>query len=50
MDIEEVIVDENKFRWEMNEDVMVIEKLVEGIRKFGIDVVKFEKVLREKLV
>lgn len=50
LDIEEVTVDENKFRWEMNEDAMATEKLAEGIRKFGIDAVKLEKVLREKLV
>lgn len=50
LDIEEVTVDENKFRWEMNEDAMATEKLAEGIRKFGIDAVKLEKVLKEKLV
>ena len=50
LDIEEVTVDENKFRWEMNEDAMATEKLAEGIRKFGVDAVKLENVLREKLV
>lgn len=34
----------------MNEDAMATEKLAEGIRKFGIDAVKLEKVLGEKLV
>ncbi|XP_062581386.1 transaldolase-like [Saccostrea cucullata] len=50
LDIEEVTVDENKFRWEMNEDAMATEKLAEGIRKFGADAIKLENMLKEKLL
>lgn len=48
-DLEEVTVDENKFRWEMNEDAMATDKLADGIRRFGVDAVKLEKIFREKL-
>ncbi|ESO98564.1 hypothetical protein LOTGIDRAFT_142681 [Lottia gigantea] len=48
--IEKVTVDENVFRWELNEDAMATEKLAEGIRKFGVDAVKLENLLRERLL
>lgn len=48
-DLEEVSVDENKFRWEMNEDAMATDKLADGIRKFGVDAVKLENLFRQKL-
>ncbi|XP_050390712.1 transaldolase isoform X2 [Patella vulgata] len=50
LDIPKVTVDENTFRWQMNEDAMATEKLAEGIRKFGIDAVKLENLLRERLL
>jgi transaldolase len=31
----------------MNEDAMATEKLAEGIRKFSVDIVKLENILRE---
>ncbi len=40
---------EAQFRWEMNEDPMATEKLAEGIRKFAIDQVKLEEMLKAKL-
>jgi len=51
MDIPRVsyINDEVAFRWDMNQDTMATEKLSEGIRKFGEDQVKLEKMLAEKL-
>ena len=36
LDIPAVVVDEKKFRWEMNQDAMANEKLAEGIRKFAV--------------
>jgi len=51
MDIPQVsyINDEVAFRWDMNQDAMATEKLSEGIRKFGEDQVKLEKMLSDKL-
>ena len=46
---EKVESNENKFRWEMNEDAMATEKLAEGIRKFGEDAVKLENIFKERL-
>ncbi|MEM0910639.1 MAG: transaldolase [Pseudomonadota bacterium] len=42
-------LNENEFRWMMNEDAMATEKLAEGIRNFAIDQGKLEKRLAEKL-
>ncbi|MEH6627407.1 MAG: transaldolase [Motiliproteus sp.] len=39
-------LDENKFRWLMNEDAMSTEKLAEGIRNFTIDQLKLESLLQ----
>jgi transaldolase len=36
------------FRWELNEDAMATEKLAEGVRKFGEDAAKLEKIIKEK--
>ncbi len=33
-------IDEERFRWELNEDAMATEKLAEGIRSFNADTVK----------
>jgi transaldolase len=42
-------VDEQNFRWLMNEDAMATEKTAEGIRQFHADALKLEKFLAEKL-
>lgn len=36
---------EASFRWALNEDPMATEKLAEGIRSFGADIVKLEAFL-----
>jgi len=48
-DISRVTVTEQVFRWQMNEDQMANDKLSEGIRKFAVDSIKLEGVLRERL-
>jgi transaldolase len=45
MEIERVPVDEKSFRWLLNEDAMATDKLAEGIRKFGADIVKLEQMI-----
>jgi transaldolase len=45
MDIERVEYDEAQFRWALNEDAMATEKLAEGIRTFGADAIKLEKLI-----
>ena len=47
MEIEKIPVDEKSFRWLLNEDAMATDKLAEGIRKFGADIVKLEKMIAE---
>lgn len=49
LDMEKVSLDENQFRWLLNEDQMATEKLSEGIRKFAADTVKLEALIRQKL-
>ncbi len=49
LDIEKIHVNEEKFRWLMNEDAMATEKLAEGIRKFTADLIKLEAFIAEKL-
>ncbi len=46
-DIQKITLDENAFRFAMNEDAMATEKLAEGIRLFCADTVKLEKLLVE---
>lgn len=48
-DNEKLELTEKQFRWELNEDQMATEKLSEGIRKFSIDIVKLENIVKEKL-
>ncbi len=48
-DLEKIELNEAKFRWLHNEDEMATEKLNEGIRKFAIDAVKLEGLIRAKL-
>jgi transaldolase len=45
MEIERIPVDEKNFRWLLNEDAMATDKLSEGIRKFGDDIVKLEGMI-----
>ncbi|MBA4502033.1 transaldolase [Marinobacterium marinum] len=40
-------LDENQFRWAMNEDAMAQEKLAEGIRNFAADQIKLEQLLSQ---
>src|SRR5216117_29981 len=47
--IDELELDEKKFRWLLNENAMAYEKTGEGIRKFAADVVKLEKFVASKL-
>ncbi len=47
--IEKIRIDENTFRWMMNEDAMATEKLAEGIRNFTKDLLKLEKQMGEML-
>ena len=48
-EIEELELDEKKFRWMLNDNAMAYEKTGEGIRKFAADVVKLEKFVASKL-
>lgn len=49
MQMEKVEVDENAFRWMMNENAMATEKLAEGIRNFAKDIVKLENIIKAKV-
>jgi transaldolase len=42
-------LDENTFRFEVNEDAMATEKTADGIRKFAADIVKLEQLVAQKL-
>lgn len=43
-------LDEKAFRWMMNEDAMATEKLSEGIRMFGKDLVALREMVRKELL
>ncbi|KAM4617198.1 transaldolase [Discoglossus pictus] len=47
--LEKIHLDEKDFRWLHNEDQMAVEKLSDGIRKFAVDAVKLEKMLKVRL-
>ena len=47
--IDKLELDENKFRWLLNENAMAYEKTGEGIRKFAADVIKLEKFVASRL-
>lgn len=47
--VEQLQLDEKKFRWLLNEDAMATEKLAEGIRLFNADAVKLEHYLAQRL-
>ena len=49
MEIAKIDIDEQSFRWMMNEDPMATEKLAEGIRNFAIDIVKLEDIVKSKM-
>ena len=49
MDIAKIDCDEKTFRWMMNEDAMATEKTAEGIRKFSVDIVKLEDLIKSAL-
>ena len=40
---------EEKFRFDFNEEVMAVEKLREGISKFAADAITLKGVLKEKI-
>ena len=48
-DIKRIELDEKSFRYLLNDDAMATEKTAEGIRKFAIDMVKLEDLVREGL-
>lgn len=47
--VEKISLDEKAFRWMLNEDAMATDKLAEGIRKFGADIVKLEGIIEKSL-
>lgn len=49
LDIKKIAIDENRFRWMLNEDPMATEKLSEGIRNFAKDTVKLEELIRASM-
>jgi len=49
MDIPKIDMNENNFRWMMNEDPMATQKLAEGIRGFAADIVKLEVVITARI-
>lgn len=48
-EIEKVDTSEKSFRWLLNEDAMATEKLAQGIRVFGQDMLKVRAIVAEKL-
>ena len=49
MDITKIDCNEKTFRWMMNEDPMATEKTAEGIRKFSVDIVKLEDLIKSAI-
>ena len=47
-DIKKIEADEKTFRWLLNEDACATEKLAEGIRRFGADIVTLEGELKKR--
>tara|TARA_R110000868_G_scaffold42938_10_gene144907 strand:- start:395 stop:1345 length:951 start_codon:yes stop_codon:yes gene_type:complete len=43
------VLNEERFRWQHNEDAMATEKLAEGIRAFAADQVKLEKLIAARI-
>lgn len=48
-DIPKIVVDEETFRWALNEDAMATEKLAEGIRNFNADMKKLKSIIRSMI-
>jgi transaldolase len=48
-DLKRLEIDENKFRYLVNENAMATEKTAEGIRKFAADIAKLEKFVAGKI-
>ena len=48
-DIKELRLNEQSFRWHLNEDAMATEKTAEGIRNFTKDTLKLEEFIASKL-
>ena len=48
-DIEKIDISETSFRWLLNEDAMATEKLAQGIRVFGQDMLKVRDIVKAKL-
>lgn len=48
-DVERIDMNEQTFRWLLNEDAMATEKLAEGIRKFHADAEKLRAVIAERM-
>lgn len=48
-DIERIDVSEKSFRYLLNDDAMATEKTAEGIRKFAVDMVKLEELVKAML-
>ncbi|XP_034477209.1 probable transaldolase [Drosophila innubila] len=46
-DIQKVSVDEGQFRYKLNDDAMASDKLSDGIRKFAIDTLKLQNLIKE---
>ncbi len=49
LSIERIEMNENNFRWLLNEDAMATEKLSDGIRRFSADLVKLEGIVQASL-
>ncbi len=47
--IRKIEIDEESFRWMLNEDQMATEKLSDGIRRFGADMNKVRSKIRERI-
>lgn len=47
--VEPVDLDENRFRWEVNQDAMATEMLSAGIRSFARDLAALRDIVRQKL-
>lgn len=50
LQIPDIDVGENHFRWLMNDSAMATEKLAEGIRNFTKDTVKLEQLLNNSFI
>jgi len=48
-EINKIDMNENTFRWMLNEDAMATAKLAEGIRNFAKDIIKLEEIIKGKM-